>query len=104
MFFVTAPERFDVVVTDNLSATSSPTSRGDRRRHRPGRQRQHRRHPHCPVHVRAGARAAPRTSRGKGKADPTAAVLSVALLLEHLGHAEQARRVRLRRRGPQHPR
>ena len=30
---------------------------------------------------------------GQGVADPAAAVLSVALLLEHLGHAEQARRV-----------
>ena len=30
---------------------------------------------------------------GQGKADPTATVLSVALLLEHLGHADEARRV-----------
>jgi 3-isopropylmalate dehydrogenase len=30
---------------------------------------------------------------GRGAADPTATVLSVALLLEHLGHAEQARQV-----------
>jgi 3-isopropylmalate dehydrogenase len=30
---------------------------------------------------------------GQGKADPTAAVLSVAMLLEHLGHAEEAKRV-----------
>jgi 3-isopropylmalate dehydrogenase len=30
---------------------------------------------------------------GKGIADPTAAILSVALLLSHLGHAEQAARV-----------
>jgi 3-isopropylmalate dehydrogenase len=30
---------------------------------------------------------------GRGTADPTAAVLSVALLLDHLGHGEQARRV-----------
>jgi 3-isopropylmalate dehydrogenase len=27
---------------------------------------------------------------GQGKADPTATVLSVALLLEHLGHADAA--------------
>ena len=30
---------------------------------------------------------------GQGKADPTAAVLSVALLLDHLGQPEAARRV-----------
>jgi 3-isopropylmalate dehydrogenase len=30
---------------------------------------------------------------GKGVADPVAAVLSVALLLDHLGYPEQARRV-----------
>ena len=30
---------------------------------------------------------------GRDLADPVAAVLSVALLLEHLGHAEAARRV-----------
>jgi 3-isopropylmalate dehydrogenase len=30
---------------------------------------------------------------GQGKADPTAAVLSVALLLEHLGQAAAAQRV-----------
>ena len=30
---------------------------------------------------------------GQGTADPTATVLSVALLLDHLGSAEQARRV-----------
>jgi 3-isopropylmalate dehydrogenase len=30
---------------------------------------------------------------GQGKADPTAAVLSVAMLLEHLGHVDEAKRV-----------
>jgi 3-isopropylmalate dehydrogenase len=30
---------------------------------------------------------------GTGRADPTATVLSVALLLDHLGHGDQARRV-----------
>jgi 3-isopropylmalate dehydrogenase len=30
---------------------------------------------------------------GQGKADPTAAVLSVAMLLEHLGHTDEAKRV-----------
>jgi 3-isopropylmalate dehydrogenase len=31
---------------------------------------------------------------GEGKADPTAAILSVALLLEHLGETDAADRVR----------
>ncbi len=30
---------------------------------------------------------------GTGRADPTATILSVALLLDHLGHGDQARRV-----------
>jgi 3-isopropylmalate dehydrogenase len=30
---------------------------------------------------------------GQGKADPTAAILSVAMLLEHLGRHDDARRV-----------
>jgi 3-isopropylmalate dehydrogenase len=30
---------------------------------------------------------------GQGKADPTAAILSVAMLLEHLGHAADAARI-----------
>jgi 3-isopropylmalate dehydrogenase len=30
---------------------------------------------------------------GQGKADPTATVLSVVLLLEHLGHVDEAKRV-----------
>jgi 3-isopropylmalate dehydrogenase len=46
---------------------------------------------------------------GKGKADPTAAVLSIAMMLEHLGDTEAARRVEaavaddLAQRDPQHP-
>jgi 3-isopropylmalate dehydrogenase len=93
MFFVTSPERFDVVVTDNLfgdiltdigaaigggiglaasgniDATGTNPSMFE------------------PVHGSAPDIA------GQGVADPTATVLSVALLLDHLGHAEAARRV-----------
>ena len=65
--------------------------RGDRR-HRPGRQRQPRRLGHQPEHVRAGARLAP-GHRRQGIADPTATVLSVALLLDHLGRGDQAKKV-----------
>ena len=93
MFFVTAPERFDVVVTDNLfgdiltdigaaigggiglaasgniDATGTNPSMFE------------------PVHGSAPDIA------GQAKADPTATVLSVALLLAHLGHQEAASRV-----------
>jgi 3-isopropylmalate dehydrogenase len=93
MFFVTAPERFDVVVTDNLfgdiltdigaaiaggiglaasgniDATGANPSMFE------------------PVHGSAPDIA------GQGKADPTATVLSVALLLQHLGENEAAARV-----------
>ena len=93
MFFVTAPERFDVVVTDNLFGdilTDIGAAIGggiglaasgniDATRTNPSMFE--------PVHGSAPDIA------GQGKADPTATVLSVALLLEHLGQDEQARRV-----------
>ena len=93
MFFVTQPERFDVVVTDNLFGdilTDIGAAIGggiglaasgniDATRQNPSMFE--------PVHGSAPDIA------GKGLADPTATVLSVALLLDHLGHAEQARRV-----------
>jgi 3-isopropylmalate dehydrogenase len=93
MFFVTAPERFDVVVTDNLFGdilTDIGAAIGggiglaasgniDATRTNPSMFE--------PVHGSAPDIA------GQGKADPTATVLSVSLLLEHLGHADAARRV-----------
>jgi 3-isopropylmalate dehydrogenase len=93
MFFVTSPERFDVVVTDNLFGdilTDIGAAIGggiglaasgniDATRTNPSMFE--------PVHGSAPDIA------GQGKADPTATVLSVALLLDHLGHADQARRV-----------
>ncbi|MGK5631668.1 3-isopropylmalate dehydrogenase [Streptomyces sp. URMC 123] len=93
IFFVTQPERFDVIVTDNLfgdiltdlaaavsggiglaaSGNINPTGA----------------YPSMfePVHGSAPDIA------GRGKADPTATVLSVALLLEHLGLTAEAARV-----------
>jgi 3-isopropylmalate dehydrogenase len=85
MFFVTQPERFDVVVTDNLfgdiltdlgaaiaggiglAASGNLDVSGD--------------HPSMfePVHGSAPDIA------GTGTADPTATVLSVAMLLDHIG-------------------
>jgi len=93
MFFVTDPGRYDVIVTDNLfgdivtdiaaavtggiglAASGSLDASGT--------------NPSMfePVHGSAPDIA------GKGIADPTATVLSVALLLEHLGRADQARKV-----------
>jgi 3-isopropylmalate dehydrogenase len=93
MFLVTQPQRYDVIVTDNLfgdiltdiaaavtggiglaaSGCINPTGA----------------HPSMfePVHGSAPDIA------GQGVADPTAAVLSVALLLEQLGEPAAARRV-----------
>jgi 3-isopropylmalate dehydrogenase len=93
MFFVTQPERFDVVVTDNLFGdilTDIGAAIGggiglaasgniDATRTNPSMFE--------PVHGSAPDIA------GQAKADPTATVLSVAMLLEHLGHTDAARRV-----------
>ncbi|SFL50125.1 3-isopropylmalate dehydrogenase [Geodermatophilus ruber] len=93
MFFITDPGRYDVIVTDNLfgdiitdvaaavtggiglAASGNLDASGT--------------HPSMfePVHGSAPDIA------GQGKADPTATVLSVGLLLEHLGRTEQARKV-----------
>jgi 3-isopropylmalate dehydrogenase len=93
MFFVTDPGRFDVVVTDNmfgdiltdigaaitggigLAASGNLDPSGA--------------HPSMfePVHGSAPDIA------GQGIADPTATVLSVAMLLEHLGHTQEAAKV-----------
>ncbi|MGW3011617.1 3-isopropylmalate dehydrogenase [Streptomyces sp. NPDC001219] len=93
IFFVTQPERFDVIVTDNLfgdiltdlaaavtggiglAASGNINPTGD--------------FPSMfePVHGSAPDIA------GTGKADPTATILSVALLLNHLGYAPQAARI-----------
>jgi 3-isopropylmalate dehydrogenase len=93
MFLVTNPQRYDVVVTDNLfgdiltdiaaavtggiglaaSGCINPTKA------KPSMFE--------PVHGSAPDIA------GKGVADPVAAVLSGAMLLEHLGHGEAAGRV-----------
>ena len=93
MFFVTQPERFDVVVTDNLFGDIltdiGAAICGGIGLAASGNIDATRTHPSMfePVHGSAPDIA------GQGKADPTAAVLSVGLLLEHLGHADEARRV-----------
>ncbi|MEI4272812.1 3-isopropylmalate dehydrogenase [Klenkia sp. LSe6-5] len=93
MFFVTDPGRYDVIVTDNLfgdiiSDIAAAVTGGiglaasgniDASGTNPSMFE--------PVHGSAPDIA------GQGKADPTATVLSVGLLLDHLGRTEQARKV-----------
>jgi 3-isopropylmalate dehydrogenase len=93
MFFITDPGRYDVIVTDNLfgdivtdiaaavtggiglAASGNLDASGTN----PGMFE--------PVHGSAPDIA------GQGIADPTATVLSVGLLLDHLGRTEQAKKV-----------
>jgi len=93
MYFVTDPGRFDVVVTDNLFGDIltdlgaaiaggiglAASANLDVSRSNPSMFE--------PVHGSAPDIA------GRGLADPTAAVLSVGLLLAHLGDTDGARRV-----------
>ncbi|AKT52299.1 3-isopropylmalate dehydrogenase [Arsenicicoccus sp. oral taxon 190] len=93
IFLTTDPGRFDVIVTDNLfgdilTDLAAAVSGGiglaasgniDPSRTNPSMFE--------PVHGSAPDIA------GQGKADPTAAILSVALLLRHVGHDELAARV-----------
>jgi 3-isopropylmalate dehydrogenase len=93
MFFITDPGRYDVVVTDNLfgdivTDVAAAVTGGiglaasgnlDASGTTPSMFE--------PVHGSAPDIA------GQGIADPTATVLSVALLLEHLGRTDQARKV-----------
>lgn len=93
IYLVTDPGRFDVIVTDNLfgdiiTDIAAAVSGGiglaasgniDATRTNPSMFE--------PVHGSAPDIA------GQGVADPTAAILSVALLLDHLGEPDAARRV-----------
>ena len=93
MFFITDPGRYDVIVTDNLfgdivTDVAAAVTGGiglaasgnlDASGTNPSMFE--------PVHG-----AAPDIA-GQGVADPTATVLSIGLLLEHLGRADQARKV-----------
>ncbi len=93
MYFVTDPGRFDVVVTDNLFGDIltdiGAAIGGGIGLAASGNLDVSRTNPSMfePVHG-----SAPDIAR-QGKADPTATVLSVAMLLTHLGLADQAARV-----------
>jgi 3-isopropylmalate dehydrogenase len=93
MYFVTSPERFDVIVTDNLFGDIltdlGAAIAGGIGLAASGNLDVSRVNPSMfePVHGSAPDIA------GQGIADPTATVLSVAMLLDHLGFAEQAAKV-----------
>jgi 3-isopropylmalate dehydrogenase len=93
MFLVTAPARFDVVVTDNLFGDIltdiAAAVTGGIGLAASGCINPERVFPSMfePVHGSAPDIA------GQGIADPAAAILSVALMLDHLGHPQAAQRV-----------
>lgn len=93
MFFVTQPERFDVIVTDNLFGDIitdiGAAVAGGIGLAASGNVNPDRTAPSMfePVHGSAPDIA------GQGKADPTATILSAAMLLDHLGLAAEAARV-----------
>ena len=91
MFFVTNPERFDVVVTDNLFGDIltdiAAAICGGIGLAASGNINPTRKFPSMfePVHGSAPDIA------GKNIADPTATVMSVAMMLDHLGYGDAAR-------------
>ena len=93
IFMATDPGRFDVIVTDNLFGDIltdiAAAIAGGIGLAASGNINPARTSPSMfePVHGSAPDIA------GQGKADPTAAVLSVAMLLEHLGHRPDAARI-----------
>jgi 3-isopropylmalate dehydrogenase len=93
IFMATDPQRFDVVVTDNLFGDIitdlAAAITGGIGLAASGNINPDRTTPSMfePVHGSAPDIA------GQGIADPTAAILSTALLLDHLGHADAAARV-----------
>jgi 3-isopropylmalate dehydrogenase len=93
MYLVTDPGRFDVVVTDNLFGDIitdlAAAVTGGIGMAASGNLDVSRTNPSMfePVHGSAPDIA------GQGIADPTATVLSVALLLDHVGRGDQARKV-----------
>ncbi|MEV0585593.1 3-isopropylmalate dehydrogenase [Nonomuraea sp. NPDC050310] len=93
MFFVTDPGRFDVIVTDNLFGDIitdiGAAIAGGIGLAASGNVNPDRTAPSMfePVHGSAPDIA------GQGKADPTATILSIAMLLEHLGLTAEAERV-----------
>ena len=95
IYFVQSPQQYDVIVTDNLfgdiltdlgGAVSGGIGLASSAQPQPG--------PHRPVDVRAGARLGSRHRRARAKANPVAAILSAAMMVEFLGDDEAAARIR----------
>jgi 3-isopropylmalate dehydrogenase len=93
IFMATDPSRFDVIVTDNIFGDIitdlAAAITGGIGLAASGNVNPDRTYPSMfePVHGSAPDIA------GQQKADPTAAILSAALLLDHLGHADAAARI-----------
>ncbi len=93
IFLTTNPSRFDVIVTDNLFGDiltdQAAAITGGIGLAASGNINPDRTTPSMfePVHGSAPDIA------GQGKADPTATILSVAMLLDHLGYAEESKSV-----------
>jgi 3-isopropylmalate dehydrogenase len=93
IFLTTNPSRFDVIVTDNLFGDiltdQAAAITGGIGLAASGNINPDRTTPSMfePVHGSAPDIA------GQGKADPTATILSVAMLLDHLGYTEQSKSV-----------
>ena len=93
IFLTTDPARFDVIVTDNLFGDIltdiAAAVTGGIGMAASGSVNPERKYPSTfePVHGSAPDIA------GQGISDPAAAILSASLLLEHLGHHDEARRV-----------
>ncbi len=86
IYFVQDPQRYDVIVTDNLfgdiltdlgGAIGGGIGRAASANLNPART--------GPVAVRAGPRLGPRHRRAPGKADPRAAIISAAMMLRFPG-------------------
>ncbi len=91
---VTKPSQYDVIVTRQpLRRHPHRSGRRDQRRHRTGRLREHQ--PPTASSPRCSSRSTALRPdiAGRGIADPTAAIGSVALLLDHLGESAAAARV-----------
>ena len=95
IYFVEEPERYDVIVTDNLFGDIlTDLGRRGRRRHRAGRVGQPQPGPHRAR--RCSSRCTARRPTSPAPARPTRPppILSAAMMLEFLGEADAAARIR----------
>ena len=95
MRMVTNPERFDVIVTTNMFGRHHhrPGCRAPGR-HGTGRIRQYQSRSHVPPACSSRYTGPRPTSPARGSPTPLAAILSLAMMLDHLEHTRAADRVR----------